>query len=682
LSENEGGRALIAALRAKLASAAPTGAPSQRTRVTLATAAGIGALASLLAIFAVWSWIYWGLPRVPDANALWTLNRAPSITFLDKNGAIIGVRGPFYGLRVSVSELPAFVPQAFLAIEDRRFFEHQGVDRLAVIRAALVNLRAGETVQGASTISQQLARNLFLSQEQTINRKLREMVLASRIEHRLDKNEILELYLNRVYLGDQAYGVDAAARRFFGKPATQLTLAEAAMLAGLPKAPSRSAPTESLDRATARQHVVLQAMFEAGFISAEERNQAAAQKITVVRPRSSEPSLGYAFDYAVETTRALVGERTPDLVIQTTLDPALQDGAYKATRQRLGNRAFGRRPLQAAALLLDKSGAVRAWVGGADYTASKFNRVTQAKRQPGSAFKTFVYARALEDGLDTEEVWFDEPVVIDGWRPRNYDEGYRGAVTLRTAFALSINTVAVSVAQKVGPDRVADLARRLGVSTMPSASGFVPPSIALGSIEVTLWDMTSAFGAFMNEGALMAPHIVEHVSNASGDELYRYQPPAPRQVLDADVAHRMTSLLGAVVIRGTGSQARLPGRDAAGKTGTSQDWRDAWFIGYTADYVGAVWTGHDDHSATGRITGGAIPAQIWSDMMVLAHRDLPSTPLVGIEQPRRSPKQIELASFFNSLADAFGAVEDSFDMDGDSASDRDEPAKGWFRPHR
>jgi penicillin-binding protein 1A len=324
-----------------------------------------------------------------------------------------------------LGEIPDYVPQAFLAIEDRRFYEHEGVDRMAVLRAVVANVRAGETVQGGSTISQQLARNLFLTPAQTINRKLREMVLASRIERRLTKDEILELYLNRVYLGDQAYGIDAAARRFFGKTAAELTLAEAAMLAGLPKAPSRSAPTESLERATERQHVVLDAMVAAGFITAEQRDEARAQTFRVVERPNVERSMGYAFDLAVEQARAVVGRDVPDLVIQMTIDREVQEAAANSVRRRLGNRAFRRRPLQAAFMAVDREGGVRALIGGTDYNTSKFNRVTQARRQPGSTFKTFVYAAALESGLSTEDVRYDEPVVIDGWRPRNYDEGYR-----------------------------------------------------------------------------------------------------------------------------------------------------------------------------------------------------------------------------------------------------------------
>jgi penicillin-binding protein 1A len=626
----------------------------ERSRFTWRTAASVAAGAVLAGVLALWIWIYWGLPRVPDADALWAVNRQASVMFVDRDGEILGVRGPYYGNRARLSELPDYVPQAFLAIEDRRFYEHEGVDRMAVLRALIANLRAGETVQGGSTISQQLARNLFLTRAQTVNRKLREMVLASRIERRLTKDEILELYLNRVYLGDQAYGVDAAARRFFGKPATELTLAEAAMLAGLPKAPSRSAPTESLERATARQHVVLDAMVEAGFITPEQRDEARGQRIRVVERPNVERSMGYAFDLAVEQARAAVGRETPDLVIHMTVDREVQEAAAGAIRRRLGNRAFGRRPLQAAFVALDREGGVRALVGGTDYNSSKFNRVTQARRQPGSTFKTFVYTAALEAGLDTEDVRYDEPVVIDGWRPRNYDEGYRGAVTLRTAFADSINTVAAEVAYEVGPSNVAAVARRLGITTMPERNQFVPPSIALGSVETTLWDMTSAFAVFMQDGFRVDPHIVQSVTNSAGQELYRRPAYNAPRVLDEEIVRRMTSMMGAVVLRGTGTGARLGDRDVAGKTGTSSDWRDAWFVGYSADFTAGVWVGHDDFTSMGRTTGGTLPAQIWADTMRVAHRGVDAHPLPGIEQPVRTPREVEMASFFDQLANAFG----------------------------
>lgn len=631
-----------------------------RRQITWRSVASVMAGGALLFVLALWVWIYWGLPRVPDAEAIWSLNRQNSIQFVDSAGTILGQRGPYYGRRTALAELPAHVPQAFLAIEDRRFYSHEGVDRMAVLRALLANMRAGETVQGGSTISQQLARNLFLTQRQTVNRKLREMVLASRIERRLSKDEILELYLNRVYLGDQAYGVDAASRRYFGHPSTELTLAQAALLAGLPKAPSDLAPSSNLEAAIERQRVVLEAMVAAGFITAEQRDEARAERIRIIERPSVERTMGYAFDLAVEQARAAVGEQTPDIVIEMTINPEVQEAASNSIRRRLGNRAFGRRPLQASYMAVDRQGGIVALVGGTDYNTSKFNRVTQAQRQPGSTFKTFVYAAALEAGLTTEDVRYDEEKVIEGWRPRNYDEGHRGAVTLRTAFAQSINTVAAEIAYEVGPRRVADLAARLGITSMPARNEFVPNSIALGSLETTLWDMTSAFAVFMNDGRRIDPHIVRRVTNASGDELWVRPPFEGQRVMDEQYVQQMNSMMGAVVLRGTGTGARIGDRDIAGKTGTSSDWRDAWFIGYSADFTAGVWVGHDDFTSMGRTTGGTLPAQIWADTMRVAHEDVENHPLPGYEQPARSPREVEMASFFDNLADAFGesGIED------------------------
>ncbi|MBL8548393.1 MAG: PBP1A family penicillin-binding protein [Hyphomonadaceae bacterium] len=670
----------------------------QRSHTTLGVAAIVGGVAALIAVLGVWAWIYWGLPSVPDGKSLWSLNRRPGITFLDREGRTLGVRGPYYGRRIALSDLPEYVPQAFLAIEDRRFYQHRGVDRAAVLRAFFANMAAGRTVQGGSTITQQLARNLFLTPKQTLRRKVQEMVLASRIEQLLAKDDILELYLNRVYFGDQAFGIDAAARRFFGKAPQDLTVAEAAMLAGLPKAPSRTAPSQSLERATERQHQVLLAMVEARYITEEQRQEALKTRINVARS-TSEGALGYAFDMAFAEACNHIGrnrdaadaedqmlcpaepgqrKRYPpnagDLVITLSINRQLQQTASRIVSDHLGARARNaRHPLQAAMVMLDRDGAVRVLIGGADYARSKYNRVVQARRQPGSSFKAFVYAAAIERGLDTEEVRYDEPVVINGWRPQNYDQGYRGAVTLRTAFAQSINTVAAQVVDEIGPREVADLAERFGVSSMPARGKFVPPSIALGTIEVTLWDMTKAFGTFMLEGRRVDPYLVERIETSSGEALYARAEQRPRIVYEPELAHRMTSMLGAVVLNGTGVRAQLSNRDAAGKTGTSQDWRDAWFIGYTADYVAGVWVGLDaDESMLrpfGRITGGATPAEIWHDVMTVAHRGTPVRRLVGIEQPDRTPEQLELATFYDSLKKAFSDIQQEF---------RDEPPPDDF----
>jgi penicillin-binding protein 1A len=395
-------------------------------------------------------------------------------------------------------------------------------------------------------------------------------------------------------------------------------------------------------------------MVDAGFITEAQRDEAREARIRIIERPNFERTMGYAFDLAVEEARAAVGREVPDLVIQMTINNEVQAAASESIRRRLGNRAFGRRPLQASYMAVDRQGGIVALVGGTDYSASKFNRVTQAQRQPGSTFKTFVYTAALESGLSTEDVRYDEPVVIDGWRPRNYDEGYRGAVTLRTAFAQSINTVAAEVGYEVGPPRVADVARRLGVRGMPERNAFVPPSIALGSIETTLWDMTAAFAVFMNNGVRVDPHIISRVTNSSGQELYVRPAHEGQRVLDEAIVQQMNSMMGAVVLRGTGAGARIGDRDIAGKTGTSSDWRDAWFVGYSADYTAGVWVGHDDFTSMGRTTGGSLPAQIWSDTMRVAHNGVEDHPLPGIEQPVRSPREVEMSGFFDDLASAFG----------------------------
>jgi penicillin-binding protein 1A len=637
-----------------------------RSGTTILAAVGAGIGAAVLAFGLFWLWAVKDLPRVPDSVSLWSLNRAPGITFVDEAGEVLAIRGEYYGRAVSYKDLPPYVAQGFIAIEDRRFFEHRGIDRTGMLRAALANFRAGSTVQGGSTITQQLVKNLFLTPERSILRKLQEMILAGRIERRLTKDEILDLYLNRVYLGERAYGVDAAAKRYFGKRAPELTLAEAAMLAGLPKAPSEWAPTRNFAGAKARQQVVLAAMAEAGFITKAQRAEAAAQPITLASKPLPEGELGYAFDMATDEAKRRLG-KINDLVIRLTIDPALQDAAVQAVRGRLNQYGRSKRnPLQAGVVLVDGRSAVRALVGGYSYGESKFNRAAQAKRQPGSSFKTFVYAAALQAGLDPETIRYDEPVTVRGWRPENYDRTYKGAVTLRKAFALSLNTVAAEVADEVGLDQVADTACLFGVLSIPCtdkarAKTPIPPSIALGSIEVTLLEMTQSMSVFMRQGQRIDSFLVESMENSRGDVLYQRPPVAPAQVYDPELSTRMNDLLGRVVTSGTGTTARLSNRDAAGKTGTSQDYRDAWFIGFTADYTGGVWMGYDDFHSMPRITGGAGPSLIWHDILSVASQNLPRREIPGVEPPKVSAKEREMWSFYKSLAHAFGKPETAKD---------------------
>lgn len=646
---------------------------AERSRTNLMWAGGAAFMAVLVALIGFWAFAIKDLPRMPDSASLWVLNRQPGVTFTDADGKTIGIRGAFYGKSVSYKQLPPHVWQSFIAIEDRRFFEHRGVDRQGMLRAMLANLSAGGTVQGGSTITQQLVKNLFLKPERTIQRKLQEMILAGRIESRLTKDEILDLYLNRVDLGSQAFGVDAAARRYFGKSAMELTLAEAAMIAGLPKAPTDLSPTRNLARAKARQLVVLEAMQDAGYISKELRAEAAEAPIVLTGRTAGEGELGYIFDMAMDEAKKRAGELSPDLVLRLTVDVALQDAAVQTVRAGLGplgrvncDLADGKkrpncRKLQGALVTIDHRGAIRALVGGSHYLDSKFNRATQAKRQPGSSFKTFVFAAAIEQGLDPETVRYDEPITIRGWKPKNYDETYTGAVTLRSAFAHSLNTVAAEVADEVGLDRVADLACRFGVQSIPCSDEArrktpIPPSIALGSMEVTLLEMTQAFSTFMREGNRLDGYLVERAENSKGDVLYQRPSVAPLQVYDIESTHTMNGMLGRVVQTGTGTHARLGDRDVAGKTGTSQDWRDAWFIGYTADFTTGVWVGYDDFAPMPRITGGGAPAEIWANYMRVAERGIEASPIPGVDPPPVSAARREMSSFYRSLAEAFGKI--------------------------
>jgi penicillin-binding protein 1A len=683
----------LARIRAAAARTHMEAVVGERSRTAVLMALGAGLAVALIGFLGFWAWAIKDLPRVPDAAMLWTLNRQPGVTFTNLQGETIGMRGAFYGRSVThltenvppESQLPDYVWKAFLAIEDRRFFEHRGVDRQSMLRALFANVRAGETVQGGSTITQQLVKNLFLTPHRTFQRKLQEMILAGRIENRLSKAEILDLYLNRVDLGTQAFGVDAAARRYFGKSAQELTLAEAAMIAGLPKAPTDLAPTRNLARAKARQLVVLAAMRDAGFITREQEAEAAQAPIVLAGRPMSEGELGYVFDMAMDEAKRRAGVLSPDLVLRTTVDAGLQDAAVQALRSGLGpagrivcppETAEKRKkaepakkgpsrarcqPLQGAVVTVDRQGAIRAMVGGTSYETSKFNRAVQARRQPGSSFKTFVYAAAIEQGLDPDTVRYDEPIEIQNWSPKNYSESYMGAVTLRTAFAHSLNTVAAEVADEVGIVRVADLACRFGVSSIPCTDEArrrvpIPPSIALGSMETTLLEMTQAVSVFMREGQRLDAYLVERAENSRGDILYQRPPVNPMQVYDVENTHTMNGMLGRVVQNGTGTAARLADREVAGKTGTSQDYRDAWFVGFTADYATGVWVGYDDFRPMAKVTGGMIPAEIFSDFMRVASADLPRRQIPGVEPPPVSQRRDEMSAFYRGLAEAFGKI--------------------------
>ncbi len=591
-----------------------------------------------------------GLPKVPGADALWSLNRAPGILFLDRNGHRLAARGPRHGQGARLAQLPAYVPKAFLAAEDRRFYQHGPVDWRGVARAAWADLRAGEVVQGGSTLTQQLAKTLFLSPEQTLKRKVQEAVLAYRLAGKLTKDQILELYLNRVFFGANAYGIDAAARTYFGKPATALTLAEAALLAALPRAPSRLSPASDMPAALARSRTVLRRMASAGWITPAQEKAAIASPPALVAEPPEDEDFGYVLDYAQAEATRLTDGKAPDLVVRLTVDPELQTTASAVVRRVIQDQGLKAGASEAALVALAPDGAIRALVGGVDHRFSSFDRAIQARRQPGSAFKPFVYAAALEAGVRPDDIRRDAPLDIGGWRPTNYGGGYAGDVTVKAALARSINTVAVRLAKEAGTERIGDLAARFGLTGVPGKPGL---SVALGAYEETLLEMTSAMQVFQDAGRRVEPYLISSITSSSGAVLYLRPADPPQQVYDPGLAGQMTAMLKGVIDHGTGKRAALD-RPAAGKTGTSQSWRDAWFVGFTPDWVCGVWVGNDDGTPMDKVVGGDLPADIWRRFMVVAHQGLPPRAFSGVAASEAAQTPFEdRAGFYRDLAATF-----------------------------
>lgn len=558
-----------------------------------------------LAVAAVLGWFALQLPDIEDLEAA---TRRPGITVLAADGSILANSGDFYGTPFRVEELPRFLPQAVVAIEDRRFYSHPGVDPIGLARALWANLRAGRTVQGGSTITQQVAKNVFLTPERTLKRKLQEALLALWLERHFSKNQILAIYLNRVYLGAGTYGVDAAAQRYFNKQATKVTLQEAAVLAGLLKAPARYSPARDPGLAARRARLVLQAMADTGVITAAE--MAAAQRDEPMLARAARPRPGpYFTDWVLAQLPGFV-QVDRDLVVRTTLDPGLQHRVDQALASVIDSDGAKRDVAEAAAVFLGPDGAVRALAGGSDYAESQYNRAVQALRQPGSAFKLFVYLAALERGATIDQLVTDAPISIKKWSPQNYDGRYRGDITLAEALAQSLNTVAVRLTLESGPRAVIDVARRLGITAkLPDDA-----SIALGTGEVSLLELTAAYGVIGNGGTGVWPYGIVDIADRSGAVLWHRSGSGPGQVLDPDIATTAFQLLRGVVDHGTGKLANFDER-AIGKTGTTQDFRDAWFIGSAGELTGGIWMGNDDNHPTRRVTGGDLPARIWRSIM-------------------------------------------------------------------
>jgi 1A family penicillin-binding protein len=571
----------------------------------------IASLAAVLILLPPGYFLY-SIASLPADGGL-VIEPTPSALMVQAaDGQVFASRGVFKGEKLSAQELPTQLRQAIVAIEDRHFFEHGGIYLPSLIRAAVRNLIAGGTREGGSTITQQLVRMTYLSQERTIKRKVQEAIITLWLERQLPKEEILTRYLNTAYFGAGVYGADAAARRYFGKHARDLSLSEAAMLAGLVRAPSALAPTRNLEGARQRAALVLAAMVATGAISREEAEAARAQPVTLRVPPDNPPGTNYFVDMAAGDVRRLVGAVSTDLTLRTTLDLELQGIAENVIARRLKAEGRGKNIGQAALVAMRPDGAIVAMAGGRDYNESQFNRVTQAKRQPGSLFKLFVYLTALEQGVSLQSTMVDRPVRIGSWEPENYGGRFHGEVTLRTAFAQSINSIAVQLADKVGIPKIIETARRLGVqSDLP-----VVPSLALGSADVTLMEMTRAFAAIAGNTENVEPYGIDTIQ--TGDRVvFARQQPVVKPPSNPAARAAIGDLLAAVVREGTGRAARVSA-PAAGKTGTSQEYRNAWFVGFTPDVVVGVWVGNDDNSPMRNVTGGDVPARIWNEFVAQA----------------------------------------------------------------
>jgi penicillin-binding protein 1A len=582
----------------------------------------------------------------------WLKKSDLAVTFLDRYGNEVGNRGIKHNDSVPLEDMPDHLVKATLATEDRRFYEHFGIDFYGTVRALMTNAKAGGVVQGGSTITQQLAKNLFLSNERTIERKINEAFLALWLETRLSKNEILKLYLDRAYLGGGAFGVDAAALYYFGKSVRDVTLAEAAMLAGLFKAPSKFSPLANLPAARARANVVLDNLVDNGFMTEGQVYGARRNPATPI-DRTEEGAPNYYLDWAFDEMRKLVDTFPKSVnerffVVRTALDSNLQRYAQHTIESALRQYGHDYGASQSATVIADLEGAVRAMVGGRDYGESQFNRAVDALRQPGSSFKPYVYATALANGFKPSSVVVDSPVCIGNWCPHNYSGGYSGSMTLINAITHSINVIPVKLSialgdgnAKLGRAKIIQTARNFGIYTpLPDT-----PSLPIGADEVNVLEHAVAYATFPNLGKAVAPHAALEVRTGTGELVWRFDRDGkrPEQVISPQVALDMITMMNSVVENGTGKRAQLDGIKVAGKTGTTNGWRDAWFVGYTGNFAGAVWMGNDDYSPTKRMTGGTIPALVWHDIMAYAHQGVELRPLTGLPAPQHAPTVADTA---------------------------------------
>ncbi|MEH3145131.1 MAG: PBP1A family penicillin-binding protein [Methylobacterium frigidaeris] len=645
----------------------PAGRPARRRRSFLGRLTYGVVVLGLWALVAVAGLVAYHASQLPPIDQLAVPKRPPNIAILASDGSLLANRGETGGRTVGIRELPPALPRAFVAIEDRRFYSHFGIDPIGIARAIGQNLTRRGVAQGGSTLTQQLAKNLFLTQERTASRKIQEAILALWLEHKYTKDEILELYLNRVYFGAGAYGVEAAAQRYFAKPAKNVTLAEAAMLGGLVQAPSRLAPNRNLPAAQGRAAQVLAAMQELGFAKPAEVQLALANPAKPARAANG-GSANYVADLVMDVLDDYVGTIETDIAVQTTVDTKLQGLAERALVDELTQKGTRFNVGQGALVSMKPDGAIRALIGGRDYAQSQFNRATTARRQPGSSFKPFVYLTAIERGLTPDSVREDAPLSIKGWSPENYSRSYSGPVTLRDALAHSLNTVAVRLGMEAGPKAVVQTAQRLGIASPLQANA----SIALGTSEVTPMELVGAYAAFANGGTGVIPYVISSVKTVAGKVIYQRSPGGLGRVIDPNAVGMMNAMMHEVFVSGTARKGDIPGWDLAGKTGTSQDFRDAWFVGFSGTLVTGVWLGNDDGESTKRVTGGNLPLEVWNRFMTEALKGDRPVALPGAARWRRSSGAVASAAP-SSEPPSLGTLIDGL-INGDAAPSPPRPA--------
>ena len=601
--------------------------------------------------------VTWSLLNLPETESI-QISRQPSITFLDNEGRIIASYGDIYGQSIQYENLPKNLVNAVIVTEDKRFFFHPGIDIKGIVRAAIVNLKAGRIVQGGSTITQQLAKNLFLTPERSFTRKLHELILSFWLEIRFTKQQLLSIYLNRVYLGSGTYGVQAASEKYFNKKVEELNLYECALIASLLKAPSRYNPNANEELSRERTYKVLENMKKSNLITDQSIIEAKLNNKTYNKYTSAPKSTRYFIDWLLPRVKSYLGEIKEDLIVRTTLDVKLQEIAEDSVNSITSKYSSAD---QSALVALDLDGGVMAMIGGRDYGDTQFNRVTQAQRQPGSAFKFFVYLAGLKEGFEPEDEMVDSEININGWSPKNYKKEYLGEISLFDAFAKSINTVAVQLSENIGRQNVIKMAKSMGIRS-PIVNS---PSLALGTSEVNLLELTAAYDVLANSGKGIFVHGIRSIENTSGKTLFMREGKGPGEILESELVNTMIRMLENTIQTGTGKNAKID-RPAAGKTGTSQSLRDAWFIGFSSDLVVGVWFGNDDDSPMKNITGGTAPAILWSDFMKKAHYGKPPVALSDsiianrdkenksrIDRLIKKSKEIDQRNVFEKILDNF-----------------------------